>query len=258
MSTSTRTASLLVEDVTVRFGGVVANDRVSIAIEPGRLVGVIGPNGAGKTTLIDAVTGFVPSTGRVELAGQDLTGLDATRRARAGLVRTWQSVELFDDLSVVDNLAVAAHPRRAGDVLRDLLGRSVAVPRERIEAALAAVGAEDLADRFPDELSHGQRKLVGVARGLVADPRVLCLDEPAAGLSDGESRELGGLLRRLAEGGATMLLVDHDMALVLGVCDHVYVMDTGRVIADGPPEAVRNDPRVLDAYLGHRDSGAPA
>ncbi|MGV3760228.1 MAG: ABC transporter ATP-binding protein [Actinomycetota bacterium] len=236
--------------VTVRFGGVVANDDVDVEIAPGELVGVIGPNGAGKTTFIDAITGFVPSTGHVRLGAHDLSGATAAARARAGLIRTWQSVELFDDLDVTDNLAVADHRPRRFDLLRELVGLGAGRNQERIAAALARVGLEGVARSFPDELSHGQRKLVGVARALVSHPEVLCLDEPAAGLDEQESAALGRQLRRLAEDGLTMLLVDHDMRLVLGVCDRVYVMETGRVIASGTPAEVRNDPLVREAYLG--------
>lgn len=241
---------LTATSITVRFGGVTANDDVSLTIGEGELVGVIGPNGAGKTTFIDAISGFVPAAGHVHLDGRDLSDLAAAARSRAGLVRTWQSVELFGDLTIADNLAVAAHRPRRFDLLRELLGRGTPRQLDRIAAALARVGLEDVGDQLPDELSHGQRKLVGVARALVSDPRVLCLDEPAAGLDESESRALGRQLRELVDGGMTMLLVDHDMSLVLGVCDRVYVMDTGAVIATGTPDQVRTDPRVLEAYLG--------
>jgi branched-chain amino acid transport system ATP-binding protein len=249
------TALLHVAGVTVRFGGVVANDAVDLEIGEGELVGLIGPNGAGKTTCIDALTGFVPAGGRVHLAGTDLSSLPAVARARAGLVRTWQTVELFDDLSVGDNLAAAAHRAGRLDLLRDLVGRGAPPPRDEIDAALDRVGLRGTGHLFPGELPHGQRKLVGVARALVARPRLLCLDEPAAGLDEAESRALGRQLRDLADGGLTLLLVDHDMPLVFGVCDRVYVMDTGRVIASGGPEQVRADPAVIDAYLGtgHRE-----
>lgn len=236
--------------ISVRFGGVVANDDVDVQIEPGELVGVIGPNGAGKTTFIDAITGFVPATGHVRLADADLADRSAAARARAGLVRTWQSVELFDDLDVTDNLSVADHRPRRLDLLREVVGLGARRNRERIEAALARVGLDGVAASYPDELSHGQRKLVGVARALVSHPQVLCLDEPAAGLDEQESAALGRQLRQLAEGGLTMLLVDHDMRLVLSVCDRIYVMETGRVIATGTPTEIRNDPLVREAYLG--------
>jgi len=244
------TPLLQARSITVRFGGVVANDGVDVDIHPGELIGVIGPNGAGKTTFIDAITGFVPATGHVHLGDEDLSDRPAAARARAGLIRTWQSVELFDDLDVVDNLAVADHRPKRFDLLREVVGLGARRNRERIDAALARVGLEDAASMFPDQLSAGQRKLVGVARALVSHPQVLCLDEPAAGLDEQESAELGRQLRQLAEGGLTMLLVDHDMRLVLGVCDRIYVMETGRVIASGTPAEIRNDPVVREAYLG--------
>jgi branched-chain amino acid transport system permease protein len=224
-------AVLRVDDLSVSFGGVHALREVTLEVREGELVGLIGPNGAGKTTLIDAVSGFVGYTGRVALSGADIGGLPPYERARRGLGRTWQSTELFDDLDVRENLTVAS---RGGADTR----------------ALALVGLDWAAEAMPAQLSMGQRKLVGVARGLAAQPRLLCLDEPAAGLDTRESAELGTCLRGLADQGQSMLLIEHDMGLVLGICDRVVVLEFGQVIADGPPEVVRTDPRVIAAYLG--------
>ena len=216
---------------------------VSLEVREGELVGLIGPNGAGKTTLVDAVSGFVGSTGRVELSGADISGLPPYERARRGLGRTWQSTELFDDLDVRENLTVAV---RDGTGAR---GRSGARDGPA-EQTLALVGMDWAAEAMPTQLSMGQRKLVGVARALAAKPRLLCLDEPAAGLDTRESAELGACLRGLADQGQSMLLIEHDMGLVLGICDRVVVLEFGQVIADGPPEVVRTDPLVIAAYLG--------
>jgi ABC-type branched-subunit amino acid transport system ATPase component len=235
--------------ISVRFGGVQAVADVDLAVDDGRLVGLIGPNGAGKTTFIDAVTGFVRCGGAVALDGRDLTRLPPHARAQHGLVRTWQSVELFDDLSVRENLLVASQRPS----LRRTLKEVVTVPDDRqveVESALELLGLSQLADELPSDLSQGQRKLVGIARALVAKPRVVCLDEPAAGLDTDESQELGRRLRGLVDAGQAMLLVDHDMGLVLGICDEVVVLEFGKVIARGTPDVVRRDPRVVAAYLG--------
>jgi branched-chain amino acid transport system ATP-binding protein len=247
-------AVLSAKDVSVSFGGVHAVVGVDLEVGEGQLVGLIGPNGAGKTTFIDAITGFVRSTGRVELDGNDLTGLPPHARSRRGLARTWQSIELFDDLSVRENLRVAGHHPSIWRLLRE----SVTSPRSDDGEAgpvLELLGLEPVADELPTDLSQGQRKLVGIARALVAKPRLVLLDEPAAGLDTGESAELGRRLRRLADTGQSMLLVDHDMGLVLGICDEVVVLEFGEVIARGEPSVVRRDERVIAAYLGSAAAG---
>jgi branched-chain amino acid transport system ATP-binding protein len=235
--------------VSVSFGGVRAVVDVDLRVEPGQLVGLIGPNGAGKTTFIDALSGFVRSEGIVRLDGTDLTGLSPHRRARLGLARTWQSIELFDDLTVRENLHVAAHRPSVWGIFKE----TVWAPGDGGDAyqpVLELLGLTGFLDAMPDELAQGQRKLVGIARALVAGPRLICLDEPAAGLDTTESVELGRRLRGLVDAGQAMVLVDHDMGLVLGICDVVVVLEFGKVIAAGPPGEVRRNPQVIEAYLG--------
>jgi branched-chain amino acid transport system permease protein len=229
---------LRVAELSVAFGGVHALREVTLEVRDGELVGLIGPNGAGKSTFVDAISGFVGSSGRIELGGHDVGRLPPYERARRGLSRTWQSTDLFHDLDVRENLLVAA-------------GRSAA------EDALQAVGMAWAADAMPDQLSEGGRKLVGVARALVGKHRLVCLDEPAAGLDRRESADLGRCLRTMADDGQSILLIDHDMGLILAICDRIVVLEFGRVIADGPPEAVRRDPRVIAAYLGSGDHVPP-
>ena len=230
---ATGKAVLRVNGLSVAFGGVHALSDVDLEVREGELVGLIGPNGAGKTTLIDAVTGFVHFSGSVELDGRDVGRLAPYQRARLGLGRTWQSTDLFDDLDVRENLTVAA-PKDTGEV----------------DSTLASVGIDVASEAMPGQLSQGQRKLVGIARALASSPRLVCLDEPAAGLDTNESQQLGARLRELADQGQSTLLIDHDMGLVLSICDRVVVLEFGRVIADDVPDVVRRDPNVISAYLG--------
>ncbi|HEY7486679.1 MAG TPA: ABC transporter ATP-binding protein [Streptosporangiaceae bacterium] len=243
-------AVLRARGISVSFGGVRALSDVDIEVTPGTLVGLIGPNGAGKTTFIDAISGFVRCRGTVVLDGRDLSSAPPHARARRGLARTWQSVELFDDLTVRENLAVAtAHRQPMWSGLKEAMGGSAGTTPE-LDEAMELLGLTAEADLLATELPQGKRKLVGVARALAARPRLLCLDEPAAGLDVAESADLGRHLRAVVDAGTATLLVDHDMGLVLSVCDHVVVLNFGKVIAQGPPDAVRNDPEVVTAYLG--------
>jgi branched-chain amino acid transport system ATP-binding protein len=246
-------ALLKTYELTVRYGGLAANADVSIEVPKGKLVGLIGPNGAGKTTFIDAITGFTAiSSGRVELDGKDLNGLTPDQRAHLGLVRTFQSLELFEDLTVRENLLVAAEKPTWWSFLKDLVmpPKTSADHEARVQHALDALGLGNIADRLPMDLSHGQRKLVGVARALAAKPKLLLLDEPAAGLDTAESQLLGQHMRSFLDDGTTIFLIDHDMGLVLNVCDYIYVLDFGRIIAEGTPTQIRKDPAVVQAYLG--------
>jgi ABC-type branched-subunit amino acid transport system ATPase component len=244
-------ALLGVQELTVRFGGVTAVDNVTATVAQGQFVGLIGPNGAGKTTFIDAVTGLVGAHGSVRFAGEEIGKRPAYQRIRAGLGRTFQSLELFEDLTVRENLLAAAEPAPWWAPITDLFRpRADATASEGVDEALALVGLEGFADAYPPDLSLGQRKLVTVARALSRRPQMLLLDEPAAGLDSGESQELGRELKQLQERGITIFLVDHDMDLVLGVCDHIYVLEFGKLIASGTPAEIRADERVIHAYLG--------
>jgi branched-chain amino acid transport system ATP-binding protein len=247
-------ALLETKDLTVTFGGLNANDGISIDVEEGSFVGLIGPNGAGKTTFIDALTGFVStSRGSATFGGRDLLSMKPHQRAKHGLSRTFQSLELFDDLTVDDNLLVAAEDPRWYSFLQDLVlpSRSTGV-EDQVAWALDVLDLGEYSAAHPGDLSHGQRKLVGVARALAAKPQLVLLDEPAAGLDTAESQVLGGRLRSFLDHGITVFLIDHDMGLVLNVCDYIYVLDFGKIIAAGTPAEIRTHPAVIKAYLGQQ------
>ena len=246
---------LATRGLTVRFGGLLAVNEVSLECRRGRLTGLIGPNGAGKTTFIDAITGFLPnnSVGSVLLEGEEVYGRSPHVLSHDGLTRTWQTLELFDDITVRSNLDVASRRLTMGSALLDYWR-----PRQRadrVDEVLELLNLGDIAERQPRELSQGQRKLVGVGRALVAESaKILLLDEPAAGLDKAETEWFGAQLRSLVDEGYTMLLVDHDMGLVLNVCDYIHMLVFGQLTASGTPEEMRNNPEVIAAYLGH--SGA--
>jgi branched-chain amino acid transport system ATP-binding protein len=258
-------SGLALHGIGVRFGGLVALDDVSLAVEPGRIVGVIGPNGAGKTTLFNVICGFVrPQQGAMRWAGRPLRPRPE-RLARLGIARTLQGIGLFPGLTVLENVLVGAtHAARAGFVTGLFAlprgDRDERVLRSAALACLTELGVAEYAGRMPDSLPYPVRKRVGLARALVSRPRLLLLDEPAGGLGGTDIDELADLIRALPgrpDGGCAVMLVEHHMDLVMRVCEHVVVLDFGRVIAAGTPDAIRDDAAVADAYLGtDADNGA--
>jgi branched-chain amino acid transport system ATP-binding protein len=239
---------LEIQDVVVRFGGVTAVNGASFEVDEGVIVGLMGPNGAGKTTLFNVITGLQdPTEGRVRFDGRDLGKLPPRQRALAGIGRTFQRLEVFGSLSVADNIRVAAemrgisHPERVRDELLD------------------RVGLKAFANMTADSVPTGIARLTELARALACNPRMLLLDEPSSGLSEVETEEFATLVRSLAkDDGRSVLIVEHDVELVLGLCSTIHVLDFGSIIASGPPAAISADPRVQDAYLGADTQAADA
>ncbi len=248
-------AILRVENVSRHFQGLRAVDDVSFSIARGELVGLIGPNGAGKTTLFNVIAGALPATaGSVLFEDRTLAGCDSADIARRGIARTYQNLRVFPDITVFDNVSVGAAGRHGISLASALLPglsrkRDAAIAADTI-AALDRFGLAGAADQLAGNLAYGQKKLLEIARALALGPKLLLLDEPAAGLNANETAALADLVRGLAAGGLTILLVEHDMPMVMRICDRIVVLESGRKIADAAPAAIRGDAAVRAAYLG--------
>ena len=251
-------AALTIEGLTMRFGGVTAIDELTLAVPAKKIAGLIGPNGAGKTTVFNVVTGFYqPQAGRVTLGAQDLSGLLPQRICALGVARTFQNIRLFAQGTVLENVMVGCHVRRrcrwwmAPLFLPAFLREEKAI-RQKALALLERLNLAHLARENSASLSYGAQRRLEIARALATDPTLLLLDEPAAGMNPQESQELVRFIEEVrAEFDLTILMIEHDMKVVMGVCAHIWVLDYGRLIADGEPAEIRRHPEVIAAYLGH-------
>ncbi len=250
---------LEISHLTKTFGGLVAVNDVSIRVEQGTIVGLIGPNGAGKTTVFNLITGnYKPDTGTVRFNNQDITGQLPHRIVTSGIARTFQSIRLFQSMSVLENVLAGCHCRMKSGLLSALLHTpgQRAEERDALQRAMYELAFVGLADQYNNQaknLSYGKQRLLEIARALASSPRFIILDEPAGGMNDQETIELISLIRSIRDRGITVLLIEHDMGLVMKVCEQLIVLEYGAVIAQGAPETIKADPRVIEAYLGADD-----
>jgi branched-chain amino acid transport system ATP-binding protein len=253
---------LEVQGLTKSFGGLVAVSGVDLAVAEGEIVGLIGPNGAGKTTLFNLITGLLePSAGSVRFLGQPVAGRRPHAIAEMGMARTFQNIRLFGSMSARENVVIGTHCRTRSGVLGALFkGRATREEEgrawRRAEEELAFVGLSDLADSPAGGLAYGQQRRLEIARALATDPKLLCLDEPAAGMNETESAQLIDLVRRIQQRGITVLIIEHDMHVVMNLCDRIAVLNFGKKLAEGTPAAIRANPDVIEAYLGRDDDAA--
>ncbi|MDD5591513.1 MAG: ABC transporter ATP-binding protein [Dehalococcoidales bacterium] len=250
-------AILDADKVSMKFGGLVALDKVSFQVEPGEILGIIGPNGAGKSTLYNVLSGvYRPTSGQIHFQGENITGMKPHKIASKGLVRTYQaSDKLFMSLSVSENVQIGCHipskTRILGDVFRiSSVRRNEHEVRQRADGIVKMAGLTELASELARNLSHGYQRALGVAIGIATGPKILCLDEPLTGMNAEERRHMLGLVKNVRKSGITVLLVEHDMGAVMSICDRIVVINFGRKIAEGNPDQVRNNKDVIEAYLG--------
>jgi branched-chain amino acid transport system ATP-binding protein len=257
-------STLRIEHLSKKFGGVHAIEDLSFELRPGVVHSIIGPNGAGKTTLLNLLTGvYAPTDGRIAFDDCDLTGAPPHVFAAAGIGRTFQNLQIFFNMSALENVMTGRHLRERCGLITALLhtprlARAERECRERSLQSLRFLGLADYEQAGADEMPYGALKRLEIARAIAGEPEILLLDEPAAGLNPTEAQEIDGLIKRLAATGTTVVLVEHNMRLVMGVSDHILVLDYGRRLCEGTADQVRNDPRVIDAYLGAVDPGKAA
>ncbi len=247
---------LKTDGVTIRFGGLVAVNKVSIHVRKGQITGLIGPNGAGKTTFFNCISGvYKPSEGHVVFDGKNIEGMRPHKVNAAGMARTYQVINLFRKMTVQENIMVGMHSRLKSNFWSDLLRlpnqrKEEKFVREETEKWMEFVGLQDMRDHEAGSLSYGKQRLLEIVRGLASEPKLILLDEPVAGMNSKEKEEFDALLRRILNLGVTILMIEHDMKLVMGVCDYVYCLEHGSLLAEGVPEVVQNNPDVIAAYLG--------
>jgi branched-chain amino acid transport system ATP-binding protein len=245
--------------VTIRFGGLIAVNEVSISVQPNKITALIGPNGAGKTTLFNCISGvYVPNSGEVILDGKHLEGMRGFQINEAGIARTYQVINLFWKMSVIDNVLVGMHSRLKTSFWGSLLHTNKKRDEEKRILAkahelLQFVGLDEFAHIPAGSLSYGKQRLLEIVRGLASEPKVILLDEPAAGMNTGEKRELDGLLQKILKTGVTILIVEHDMKLIMNISDYIYVLANGKLLAQGISSEIQNNPEVIAAYLGGDD-----